>query len=153
MNSRRLAGFATDRLRRSRNIQASSKTQQEQCWRLSTTFPCIGLHSAELRSRPNINWSRWRVSRDAPRLSCDVSRRKKTVCAKTLAKTRRIECTELRIWFWSGGATTSPLPGSPLYFTGRSGEAPLSFTKNTRNLAGWESLAFFETTWTSSGDS
>src|SRR5213592_756324 len=40
-----------------------------------------------------------------------------------------------------------------LYFTGTSDDAPLSFTKNTRNLAGLVSLAFFETTWTSSGDS
>jgi hypothetical protein len=39
------------------------------------------------------------------------------------------------------------------YGTGTTGGAPLSFTKKTRNLAGWVSLAFFETVWMSSGDS
>jgi hypothetical protein len=48
------------------------------------------------------------------------------------------------------GATTTWPSG---YFTGTSDEVSLSFTKNTRNLAGLVSLAFFETTWTSSGDS
>src|SRR5262245_36728976 len=39
------------------------------------------------------------------------------------------------------------------YGTGTTGGAPLSFTKNTTNFAGRESLAFFDTACTSSGDS
>ena len=31
------------------------------------------------------------------------------------------------------------------YSTGTTGGAPLSLTKNTKNLAGWVSLAFLET--------
>lgn len=53
--------------------------------------------------------------------------------------------------FFAG--TTSMARHPDIHFTGTSDEAPLSFTKNTRNLAGWVALAFFETTWTSSGDS
>jgi hypothetical protein len=39
------------------------------------------------------------------------------------------------------------------YFTGISTGAPLSFTRNTMNLAGSVGLAFRPTTWTSSGPS
>src|SRR5262245_13753790 len=39
------------------------------------------------------------------------------------------------------------------YGTGMTGGAPLSFTKNTTNFAGRESLAFFDTACTSLGDS
>lgn len=47
-----------------------------------------------------------------------------------------------------------PLSGSGrAQFAGSRGGAPLSFTMKTKNLAGFESLAFVETLWMSSGDS
>jgi hypothetical protein len=59
-----------------------------------------------------------------------------------------------------GETTSMPRVGPPdsqrtrrPYGTGTTGGAPLLFTKNTRNFAGWESLAFLETVCTSSGDS
>jgi hypothetical protein len=53
----------------------------------------------------------------------------------------------------AGRWATSRWCSASIYCTGTTGGAPFSFTKKTRNFAGWESLAFFETLWMSSGDS
>ena len=46
------------------------------------------------------------------------------------------------VFFWP---VTGIYYKPPVYFTGTSDNAPLSFTKNTRNFAGLVLLAFFET--------